>query len=547
MALITGLVSYYPLHTDTLDAHGSNDGTGTALTYVAGRIARAVTGNGTTSKVDLGASPDLNFTGDFSISLWVRIQGDVDSDLYLVTRQVGDGSASLCYSFRIYPGNHVQFTTIAGSVTAFFVYPNSSRWVPLVVTRSGTTVRLYVDGSEVVNGTLAVGTSLPSQPTLIGSRPDGASNLGDDSLSISDVGFWSRTLDAGEVRQLANVRRGITYPFEFVLLDCLEAFHTLDSSIYDSAQHAHGGTRWDVTFGGSPIWVPDTLPNDGTAKGMCWRHILDTDVIAIGSGIPLANRFSVSMWIKHSGTPPPFGNPSAALWAYSTGSGRGLYAINDNGGANARKFAFFNGTSSLESAGTWTAGQWIHVTLTYDAGSVVFYLNGALDSSGVLALPESFILTQYANINNYYGFNGDMQSVGVWSRALSSDEVASVYNDGVPLDITDANVGGSSPVPPVISNISPAPGGIGKFTPITFDVTDEQNAFTRILLVASFPSGIREVVYDGAGFGPQYTNGYNTTTSITNGYTFQILRNGGWAENPTITPFVIDQTGAENV
>lgn len=109
---------------------------------------------------------------------------------------------------------------------------------------------------------------------------------------------------------------------------------------------------------------------------------------------------------------------------------------------------------------------------------------------------------------------------------------------------------GATPViPPVISNVQPAAGVIDRNTPISFETTDELDSFKRILIMVEFPdSQIKEVAFDGEGFGPKYQNINNTQTSITNGFSFTLLRDGGWPDSsgPILTPFVIDTTGGEN-
>lgn len=105
------------------------------------------------------------------------------------------------------------------------------------------------------------------------------------------------------------------------------------------------------------------------------------------------------------------------------------------------------------------------------------------------------------------------------------------------------------PIPPIVS-VSPTPGsGITGTTQIVVNMTDDANNFKRILLVVDLPGGIKEVAFEGDGatgtFGPKYTNAYNTTTAITNGYSFTLLRDGGWPAGPSVTPYVLDTTGGE--
>lgn len=67
-------------------------------------------------------------------------------------------------------------------------------------------------------------------------------------------------------------------------------------------------------------------------------------------------------------------------------------------------------------------------------------------------------------------------------------------------------------------------------TPIVFTVTGASGVGLRLAWVSlTFPGILGdEVVHNGARFGVFYTNGLNTRTAITNGFQFQVLRDGGW-------------------
>lgn len=102
--------------------------------------------------------------------------------------------------------------------------------------------------------------------------------------------------------------------------------------------------------------------------------------------------------------------------------------------------------------------------------------------------------------------------------------------------------------PPVIGNFSPAAGSnITRLQPIGFDVTDD-GPFRRIILLARYVStGLTEAIHDGDDFGLKYQGGTNVRTSIGGGYTYTILRDGGWPESPIISPYAIDVSGSENL
>lgn len=97
---------------------------------------------------------------------------------------------------------------------------------------------------------------------------------------------------------------------------------------------------------------------------------------------------------------------------------------------------WYEGQAKLTSATTTlSTGAWYHVVVAYDgANTVKFYVNGASDgSSSVSTWSESSTVT-YTTIGSLKGlanfFDGKIDEVGIWSRELSSTEVATLYNSG---------------------------------------------------------------------------------------------------------------------
>lgn len=156
--------------------------------------------------------------------------------------------------------------------------------------------------------------------------------------------------------------------------------------------------------------------------------------------------------------------------------------------------------------------------------------------------------------------NIDFQAVPFYEVPLSELPVGQIDFHAVPFfevptpDIPTSNIeliGGvptpPTPTAPTISNVQPAAAtAIASTDPVSFDITDPEG-FVRILLVADFPLlGIREVIHDGTSFSPNYTGFGNARTAITNGFSYSVLRKGGWPVSPIIIPYAIDTTGQEN-
>jgi hypothetical protein len=92
---------------------------------------------------------------------------------------------------------------------------------------------------------------------------------------------------------------------------------------------------------------------------------------------------------------------------------------------------WLNGTTDLSSA----AGEWHHVAAVYDGSDMKLYLDGASD-----ATPVSYSSGIYNNMapftigcrnGNAQFFDGQIDEVAVFSRALTADEVTSIYEKGL--------------------------------------------------------------------------------------------------------------------
>ncbi len=114
------------------------------------------------------------------------------------------------------------------------------------------------------------------------------------------------------------------------------------------------------------------------------------------------------------------------------------------------KFSYYHRTSNEndESRGNieLEADTWNNVFLVVDSasGKVQNYVNGVLDESSVNDYDTSndysssgrvWELGGISNNANYTFFNGQMDEVAIWNKALSQSEISSLYNDGIIRDV----------------------------------------------------------------------------------------------------------------
>jgi hypothetical protein len=106
---------------------------------------------------------------------------------------------------------------------------------------------------------------------------------------------------------------------------------------------------------------------------------------------------------------------------------------------NKIRFASYHTNDSIDSTTAVTANTWFHVAATHEAGSDKIYVNGSLEASGSAA---SFSVSNAANLrigsssifsNAHQGL---IDEVAFFNSALSASNITSIYNSGVPADIS---------------------------------------------------------------------------------------------------------------
>ena len=184
----------------------------------------------------------------------------------------------------------------------------------------------------------------------------------------------------------------------------------------------------------------------------------DGQGVTFGSGgyidIPhspaLANQqFTIDAWVKPNGAPlAPASNND--FWGavivqkgLSAPTGYTNVPISLGWSAQQQKFVFTFGnqtTDRIVSSSTFPAGQWYHVAATYDGSTMKLYVNGNLEASK----PFTSSITYDSKIPWTIGstappiraagyprtFNGVIDEVEIFNRALSQAEIQAIYKPG---------------------------------------------------------------------------------------------------------------------
>jgi hypothetical protein len=116
-------------------------------------------------------------------------------------------------------------------------------------------------------------------------------------------------------------------------------------------------------------------------------------------------------------------------------SNRGGWALKVEGTSNQFGFTRYANVPTATVVSTTTAqpGTWYHVVVTFDGSLLCLYVDGVLEAStstSVALIDHAFPLTVGQQADGGSRFQGDLDEVAIWDRALSAGEVSAHYDAG---------------------------------------------------------------------------------------------------------------------
>jgi len=179
--------------------------------------------------------------------------------------------------------------------------------------------------------------------------------------------------------------------------------------------------------------------------GQAFKFSGTNSYVAVPSSpnLKFSNTFTVEAWINYNSTG---GNETIVTKGQDANTAMDWQVAIHGGHLYSDIFV-----SGVQSPGTFNTalvpGTWYHVAVTYDGSNLRGYVNGALD--GTVGYTGTLRTTDYALRIGAYApvsgdtefFSGKVDELSLYNRALSSNEVAAIYNAGT---------GGKCPVPPTI-------------------------------------------------------------------------------------------------
>ncbi len=434
-----GLVGWWPFNGNANDESGNNNnGTVNGATLTADRFGNAGKAYGFDGDQDFIVVENSNSLNpsQISFSFWANFTTDNSAVLGKVDPTTPENFA---YTFiHNYSGNSGGFLThwnTSGSCA--YPVPSVGQTVgPAGIIQNSVWnhIVVVIDGNGLcrhfINGTLAhTFSDLPlngcnnSNSKLYFGRHWGGGPIWMNG-SLDDIAIYNRALSPTEITQLytgqvATTANCPTFPAS--LAQGLVGYWPFCGNALDeSGNNNHG------TVNGASL-TTDRFGNAGSAYGFDGVN----DRIEINNN-PVFNQgpISVSAWVRVNNigfydliTKDGQGNPNTRQWTLQTNNKLPRFGAFSN-----------NGEFTLDGQDTLVSQKWVHLVGVYSLTEVKIFQNGIQVGS----LPMTGILAQGLEPLRFGGnvvqsnyFDGSLDDIAIWNRALTPQEIQQVYNQGI--------------------------------------------------------------------------------------------------------------------
>lgn len=463
-SLINGLTAYWKLDEtsgtvmyDSTSNHIDLTVSGGALINRTGKIGKSVSFSGnTTDSLRLPNDWSVNkFTGNtITVSLWIYIVNTPTQPFYFFAFRNLDQSAKI-YANYSPTDPALYFACLPASpnwdeYTYTSVTPLIGQWQHFVFVSKGIgtdSILIYMNGVEVHNRPFDIITAIDA---TLGGDYDAIANSSwdvgyNDTVNsyYDEIGIWNRVLTAAEIKILFNYGSGIVHPFNYVapsssLMTNLLGYWNFNepsgTNFFDLSNGLLAAANGAVTVG---------------ATGKLGKGVGFDGVTEAGVSLPtdftlnkITDLFSVSFWIKFNSLTPTAGDWIIFdLHNASSGGDRIYMEMLDD---HRIQFWFLptikNWNEVITSSVITDTTNFMHVVGVVNGigNPMKIYINNVdvtYNTFSPIANVDSGLGGINDTIGNSYYYGGRMvdaiiDEVGFWNKALTTTEIAALYNSG---------------------------------------------------------------------------------------------------------------------
>ncbi len=397
---------------------------------------------------------ELDGQNKMTLSLWMKPISGAPLYEYVVTVPRNSTANEHVFSFQHFENNYLTFSidgrttrSVLGNISAITYGAWNHIMCVLDATLSGADrMKIYVNGvDETYQTSIGTFTALQnaSGGLMIGEEPQGAYNPYRGLLD--EVAIWSGTDQRANVSEIYGGGQAVD------LNNLATAPQPTTWQRFGDNGAVWNGATWTMTDvnGGytnrsinmvEANRTTDVPPNPFVNTQSILLDGVD-DSISL-SNITIDNTsFTFSMWIK------PINSISNDMLIQKQSTPRNaMFGLQSVSGSFCALVSYYNNSSSVKVQSNNIAkvdmlNNWSHVVIVRNGLDSTFYLNGANIGGGTFASsqPSTIDIDKIGfGFNNWY-FEGNIDEVSIFNSELSASDVTSIYNGGVPNDISSLN------------------------------------------------------------------------------------------------------------
>ncbi len=449
----TGLVALYHFNRDTTKGENdtwvydfsgnNNNGTGYGSPWTANsKQGNALRFDGVDDYVNLGNNASLNITGSITISAWVKADSFPN---YAMIATKGDVNLEPGWELR-YTGTtgKIEFyTRTSGGVRGMLgtTVTQTGIWYHVVSVYNSTNALLYINGiSEGTNSGTATGSDFNNSRNLnIGRRYNSATSQLFNG-TIDEVLILNCSVNA------ANITAANNTPGYKMRCDDNTNGLVLDMPFNESG----------LTTTVARDWSPSVPQNNGTLTNFNFNPVWSSSGKQLGAvefdGVDDKIQISHSASLNFTN----ISNYSISMWVNPNSNQKGttIRLISKPLSGNPYPFeirlsntlipslVIYDGTNNptAESPDAISANQWHHLVGVRDTGTDLLYIyvdgilkNNVSDTTtGDLSNNQPIYIVSDIYTSSDTWFNGLMDELAIYNRALNASEILLLYNIGLP-------------------------------------------------------------------------------------------------------------------
>lgn len=295
-------------------------------------------------------------------------------------------------------------------------------WTHVVMVHDGLKDIIYFNGAQVNEKNAAGALDATTKPLGMGFDPIDNNYFFNGALDELEI--YNVALSAAEIAALYTTQS--TFPGA---PGDLVASYSLNGNGNDDSQF---GNDAEVDAAATAVanrhnWGSNALSGYATADNSV---ALQSDYTTIG------------FWVK----PNAFAAPGSEVYLLSNGGWQERWKISMPDHGKPVFTTHSNGAccSDLDSGTPLTIGAWTYVTMVHDGAKDIIYFNGVQvnekNAAGTLDKTKHPLGIGYNPIDNNGFFDGSLDDVQIYNRALSAAEIAALYAAQNPAPVVGGNL-----------------------------------------------------------------------------------------------------------